>query len=450
MSVFADTIYALASAPGRAGVAIVRVSGAEARGIIARSTNRDLPPPRVATLRRLVDDRDVPIDDALVLFFAAPNSFTGEDVAEFHLHGGPAVVAALLGLLRGMEKCRLAEPGEFTRRAFHNNKLDLAQVEGLADLVAAETEAQRRQALRQAEGELSRFYDAWRMRLLRTLARLEALIDFPDEDLPEQLMSSIAGEIAELRGDLGRHLADEHRGEILREGLTIAILGAPNVGKSSILNKLAQRDAAIVSAIAGTTRDVIEVRMDLGGYPVTIADTAGLCASADEIEQEGIRRALARAEHADLKLLVFDGGTWPGIDGETVKLIDDRALCVVNKADLLREPEPIAVEGRAVIKVSAKTGLGIEALAAAVTEAAKDRMESGPGFSDGSVVLTRARHRAALEECHAALIRAAGAGQLELKAEDLRLAARALGRITGRVDVEDVLDLIFKEFCIGK
>jgi tRNA modification GTPase len=445
MSAFADTIYALATAPGRAGVAIVRVSGGEARNAIARLTNRDLPQPRIATLRRLFDGNDAPIDDALLLFFAAPHSFTGEDVAEFHLHGGPAVVAALLRVLRSVENCRLAEPGEFTRRAFHNNKLDLAQVEGLADLVAAETEAQRRQALRQAEGELSRFYDAWRTRLLRTLARLEAFIDFPDEDLPDQLISSIDGEIAELRRDLSRHLADEHRGEILRDGLTIAILGAPNVGKSSIINKLAKRDAAIVSAIAGTTRDVIEVRMDLGGYPVTIADTAGLRASADEIEREGIARALARAEHADVKLLVFDGGIWPGIDGETAKLIDDRALCVVNKADLLREPEPLAVEGRAVIKVSAKTGLGLGALAVALTEAAKDRMGGGEG-----VVLTRARHRAALEGCHGALGRAAGTGQPELKAEDLRLAARALGRITGRVDVEDVLDLIFKEFCIGK
>lgn len=445
MSTAHATIYALATPPGRSGVAVVRISGAEARSIAAHLTRRDLPPPRVATLRRLFDDDDAAIDDALVLFFAAPNSFTGEDVVELHLHGGPAVIAALLRALGGIANSRLAEPGEFTRRAFDNHKLDLAQVEGLADLIAAETEAQRRQALRQAEGELSRFYEDWRARLLRTLARLEAFIDFPEEDLPEQLIRSIDGEIAELAGELDRHLADAHRGEILRDGLTIAILGAPNVGKSSILNSLAQREAAIVAATAGTTRDVIEVRMDLGGYPVTIADTAGLRASADEIEQEGIRRALARAEHADLKLLVFDGGAWPAIDGETAKLIDDRALPVVNKADLLREPEPIAIEGRAVLKLSAKTGLGIEALAAALTEAARERMASGEG-----VAVTRARHRAALTDCHDALLRAAGAGQPELKAEDLRLAARALGRITGRVDVEDVLDLIFREFCIGK
>ncbi|MGH6891570.1 MAG: tRNA modification GTPase, partial [Dongiaceae bacterium] len=309
----------------------------------------------------------------------------------------------------------------------------------------AETEAQRRQALRQAEGALSRLHDLWRERLLRALARIEAFIDFPDEDLPQQLKASIDSEIRDLASEIARHLADQHRGERLRDGLAIAILGAPNVGKSSILNILARREAAIVSAIAGTTRDVIEVRLDLAGYPVTIADTAGLRQSADEIEIEGVKRALARAEHADLKLLVFDGGLWPALDAETAKLIDDAALCVLNKAELLREPEPVAVKGRAVIEVSAKTGLGIETLVAAIGARAADLMASGE-----AVVVTRARHRAALEDCRAGLERAMAAPLPELKAEDLRLALRALGRIGGRVDVEDVLDLIFKEFCIGK
>ena len=439
-----DTIYALASAPGRAGVAVLRVSGAAAADALARLTRRDLPPPRVAKLRRLFDAAGTPIDDALVLFFPGPRSFTGEDVVELHLHGGPAVVAAALRALGQVPHCRLAEAGEFTRRAFNNHKLDLAQIEGLADLVAAETEAQRRQALRQAEGAQSLLYDSWRDRLLRALARLEAFIDFPDEDLPEQLIRSIDGEIAALAGEIELHLLD-HRGERLRDGLTIAILGAPNVGKSSLLNALAQREAAIVSERAGTTRDVIEVRLDLGGYPVTVADTAGLRASADEIEREGIARALARARRADVKLLVFDGGLWPAIDSETAKQIDDRALLVVNKADLLREPEPVAIDGQAVIKVSAKTGRGLDALTRALATLAAAGLESG-----ADVVVTRARHRQALEECHLALLRAAGAGQPELKAEDLRLGVRELGRITGRVDVEDVLDLIFKEFCIGK
>src|SRR5688572_10311059 len=339
--IMSNTIYALARRPGRSGGAVVRSSGRDVRAALGALTDRELPKPRVATLRRLIGKDDLPIDDALVLWLPAPHSFTGEDVAELHLHGGPAVIAATLAALSAQQGLRLAEPGEFTRRAFDHDKLDLAQVEGIADLIAAETEMQRRQALRQAEGALSRRLETWRSDLARVLARLEAYIDFPDEDLPHQLLSSINVEIEGIAGTLGRELAG-HAAERLRDGLTIAILGAPNVGKSSIINMLAQRDAAIVSSIAGTTRDVIEVRMDVTGYPVTLADTAGLRASADEIEAEGVRRALGRAEHADLKLLVFDGGSWPRIDPETAKLIDDQAICVVNKADLLREPEPVA------------------------------------------------------------------------------------------------------------
>jgi tRNA modification GTPase len=440
--IMSNTIYALATPAGRSGVAVVRVSGPDARAALAALTARELPKPRVAALRRLIAKDDVPIDDALVLWFPAPRSFTGEDVAELHLHGGPAVIAATLAALSAQQGLRLAEPGEFTRRAFDHDKLDLAQVEGIADLIAAETEMQRRQALRQAEGALSRRLESWRADLMRVLARLEAYIDFPDEDLPQQLLSSINLEIQQIGETLAAELAG-HAAERLRDGLTIAIVGAPNVGKSSILNKLAQREAAIVSSIAGTTRDVIEVRMDIAGYPVTLADTAGLRATADEIEAEGVRRALNRAEHADLKLLVFDGGAWPGIDPETAKLIDDEALCVLNKADLLREPEPVAVAGRAVLKLSCKTGLGLESLVGEIAAAAK-------GAMGGAEILTRARHRAAVEEAKAALDRARVAGQLELKAEDLRLAVRAIGRIAGRVDVEEVLDLIFKEFCIGK
>jgi len=437
-----DTIYALATPAGRSGVAVVRISGPNARAALAALTDRDLPKPRVATLRRLIGKDEVPIDDALALWFPAPRSFTGEDVAELHLHGGPAVIAATLAALSVQQGLRLAEPGEFTRRAFDHDKLDLAQVEGIADLIAAETEMQRRQALRQAEGALSRRLETWRTDLARVLARLEAYIDFPDEDLPQQLLTSTEHEIGQIADTLGQELAG-HAAERLRDGLTIAILGAPNVGKSSIINRLSQREAAIVSSIAGTTRDVIEVRMDVAGYPVTLADTAGLRASADEIEAEGVRRALGRAEHADLKLLVFDGGSWPGVDPETAKLIDDQAICVVNKADLLREPEPVAVEGRAALKLSCKTGLGFDAVVGEIAGRAKGAMSGGE-------VLTRARHRAAVEEAKAALDRARVAGQLELKAEDLRLAVRAIGRIAGRVDVEEVLDLIFKEFCIGK
>ncbi len=444
MSTHADTIFALATPAGRSGVAVVRVSGPRAGAALEALTQRELPRPRLASLRRLRNPKGISIDDALVLWFPAPHSFTGEDVAELHLHGGPAVIAATLAALSAQQGLRLAEPGEFTRRAFDNDKLDLAQVEGIADLIAAETEMQRRQALRQSAGHLRGWLDEERTDLVRVLARLEAFIDFPDEELPEQLYSLINAEIRDLANALGETLQDRS-GEILREGLEIAILGAPNVGKSSIINMLAKREAAIVSSIAGTTRDVIEVRMDIGGFPVTLADTAGLRETADEIEVEGVRRALARAEQADLKLLVFDGGTWPAIDPETAKLIDDESLVVVNKADLLKEPEPIAIEGQAALKVSCRSGLGLDSLVAEIGERAADTMDPGTG-----AFVTRARHRAAMEEAKAALDRALKARQVELKAEDLRLAVRAIGRIAGRVDVEDVLDLIFKEFCIGK
>ena len=439
-----DTIFALATPAGRSGVALVRISGPQARAALAALTQRALPKPRRAALRRLFDADGISIDDALVLWFPAPHSFTGEDVAELHLHGGPAVIAAALAALGRQEGLRLAEPGEFTRRAFDHDKLDLAQVEGIADLIAAETEMQRRQALRQARGHLRRWLDEERADLLRLLARLEAFIDFPDEDLPEQLYSSIDSELRTLAEVLARALQDRS-GERLRDGLEIAILGAPNVGKSSIINMLSKRDAAIVSSIAGTTRDVIEVRMDIAGFPVTLADTAGLRAAADEIEAEGVRRASARAEHADLKLLVFDGGDWPAIDAETAKLIDDAVLCVVNKADLLAEPEPIAIEGRALLKVSCRTGLGFDGLIGKIEDRAQNLMGTGSG-----ALVTRTRHRQAMEEAKAALDRALKVRQPELKAEDLRLAVRAIGKIAGRVDIEDVLDLIFKEFCIGK
>jgi tRNA modification GTPase len=444
MSTHPDTIYALATPAGRSGVAVVRISGPDAPAALAALTVRELPAPRVAALRRLIGEDDEPIDDALVLWFPAPHSFTGEDVAELHLHGGPAVIAATLAALGARQGLRLAEPGEFTRRAFDSDKLDLAQVEGLADLIAAETEMQRRQALRQSRGQLGAWLEEERAGLLRTLARLEAFIDFPDEDLPEQLYSLINAEIRDL-ADVLAAASRDRSGERLRDGLEIAILGAPNVGKSSILNMLARREAAIVSSIAGTTRDVIEVRMDISGFPVTLADTAGLRATADEIEAEGVRRALARAEQADLRLLVFDGGAWPAVDPETAKLIDENALCVVNKADLLKGPEPIAIAGRAALKVSCRTGLGLDSLVAELGDRAVETMGHG-----SAAVVTRARHRQAMEEAKAALDRALAARQPELKAEDLRLAARAIGRIAGRVDVEEVLDLIFKEFCIGK
>jgi len=428
------TIFALATGPARAAIAVVRISGADA-GAALQALAGELPPARRASLRALFH-RGEALDRALVLWLPGPASFTGEDMAELHLHGGRAVVAGVLDALVDLG-LRPAEPGEFTRRAFESGRLDLTEAEGIADLVAAETAGQRRQALRQMGGALGALYEDWRARLIAALAHVEAGIDFADEaDVPEGIGEAARPDIEALAAGIAFHLADSGRGERLREGLEVAILGAPNAGKSSLLNALVKREAAIVSAIAGTTRDVIEARLDLGGWPVTLADTAGLRASIDEIEVEGVRRALERAARADLKLVVLEAGR--PIPAEVAPLIDADALVVRNKADLA----PAELDGLA---VSARTGAGLPELRAAIEAEAARRLDAGP-----APALTRARHRAALEDCRAALARALAGGEIEFVAEDLRLAARALGRITGRVDVEDILDAVFAEFCIGK
>jgi len=400
-----------------------------------------LPPPRVAQRRRLVDPHSAEVlDEGLILWFPAPRSATGEDVAELHLHGSRAVLAAVMQALARLG-LRLAEPGEFTRRAFLNGKLDLLQAEAIADLAAAETEAQRRQAMRQLGGELGDVYRGWRDRLTRILAHLEAAIDFPDEDLPPEIEDRILGETEGLVAVIERHLADGHRGERLRDGIDVAILGPPNAGKSSLLNRIARRDVAITSPVPGTTRDVIEVAIDLGGYPIVLADTAGLRDSADAIEQEGKRRAVQRAEQAEIRLFVFDiahpadaagASAWPGAD----------TILVANKIDLARAADTDL--SPPALPVSALTGEGIDRLLTLLGErvAQTYRIEAP--------VLTRARHRQALEEATASLQRSFFATLPELRAEDLRLALRSLGRITGAVDVEDLLDVIFRDFCIGK
>lgn len=446
-----DTIVALATAPGRAGVAVIRVSGPQARAALEAVTGLSRPAPRKAIRSRFSDpDEDMPLDDGLSLWFPGPASFTGEDVVELQCHGGRAVVESLLDVLCRLPGLRPAEPGEFTRRAFDNGKMDLTQAEALADLIDAETAAQQRQALRQMDGALARLYDGWREALIHALAHLEAYIDFPDEDLPAEVSDAVQKEIVGLRDQIAAYLDDQHRGERLRDGLYIAIVGPPNAGKSSLVNALARREAAIVSSTAGTTRDVVEVHMDLGGYPAILADTAGLREATEEIEAEGIRRALHRAENADLRIAVLDGTLWPDVDSQTRGLIDDRTLVVVNKADLRpldddHAPEVEEIGGHPAMPISVKTGTGMDTLLFALQHEVRERLESR-----GAPALTRKRHRHALEECRDALGRAVGAMDLELAAEDLRLAARALGRITGRVDVEDLLDVIFRDFCIGK
>jgi tRNA modification GTPase len=445
----ADTIFACATAPGRAGIAVIRVSGPRTLEALA-ALGVGPTVPRYLTRARFRDpETRESLDNGLVILFPGPHSYTGETAAELHVHGSLAVVAAFYAALGRQPGLRLAEPGEFTRRAFENGKLDLTEAEAVADLVAAETAAQRRQALRQLSGELRQLYEGWRDRLMRMLAHLEAVIDFPDEGIPLSLSDEISASVSALDGEIALHLADNRRGERLRDGLSIAILGPPNAGKSSLLNALARREAAITSATPGTTRDVIEVHLDLGGYPAIIADTAGLRDSKDAIEAEGVRRARARAAEADLKLMVLDATRPEEVSPAVRALVNPDTLVVANKIDLAENESASAwtdcVGAAAALRISVKTGAGLDVLLARLTEELARRFDA-----TGAPLITRARHRAALEECVASLRRYDAAALPELAAEDLRLAARALGRITGRIDVEDLLDIIFRDFCIGK
>ncbi len=432
-----DTIFAPATAPGRAAVAVVRLSGPAAGDALRRLSGR-LPKPRRASLRRLRDGAGALLDEALVLWLPGPSSYTGEDSVELHLHGGPAVVAGVLDALSALG-LRLAEPGEFTRRAFENGRLDLAQAEGVADLIEAETEAQRRQALDQVGGRLSGAQARWRDALIEALAVFEAAVDFPDEEIPADVARRAAPILSSLIAELRAAAAETERGERVRSGYRIALMGAPNAGKSTLLNALARREAAIVTATAGTTRDIIEVPLVLAGYKVILADTAGLRETADEIEAEGVRRAQAWGAEADLRIWLRDGTAeaddpLPGVAaGEDLVLVTKRDLVDLaasgqGRSFSARLPEDLAwLEEALAARVSAALG-GAEPPAA-----------------------TRLRHRELLAEAVARLERAAGAEiEPELAAEDVRLAARALDRITGRIGSEDVLDRVFASFCIGK
>lgn len=452
-----ETIFALSSGAGRAGVAVIRLSGPMAGPTLCALLGRDeLPVPRHAVYAPIRDPQsEERLDDAVAIYFRGPASFTGEDVVELHVHGGRAVIDGVLDCLSRQPGLRIADPGEYTRRAFENGKMDLTAAEGIADLIDAETAAQRRQAVRQMAGELGSLYENWRLRLMKALAHIEADIDFPDEDLPDGIVPVVRGDLLAVQKEITRHLADNRRGERLREGFQIVILGAPNAGKSSLLNRLARRDAAIVSEIAGTTRDMIEVHLDLGGFPVTMVDTAGLRESSDAIESEGVRRATERAENADLRLVVVDRGDWPDIDPEAARLLDGGTILLVNKVDQKgAEALPVIWTGEAadgtelelpVLAISAMTGEGIETL----LQLLETRVKEGLDFA-GPVPLTRLRHRRALEGARDHLARGLKTDIAELAAEDVRLAVREIGKITGRVDVEDLLDIIFGDFCIGK
>lgn len=443
-----STIFALASAPGRAGIAVVRISG-EGAGRAIEFMAAPRPKPRRAEGRFIRHpESGEKLDYGIVLWFPAPKSFTGEDVAELHLHGGRAVVHAVISALSLLPGLRMAEPGEFARRAFEAGKIDLAEVEGLADLIDAETEAQRRQALAQASGTLSDLYDGWREQLIEALGLIEAGIDFADEgDIGAKTFADATAIVKVLAQAVNHHLADGHRGEILREGFRVALTGPPNAGKSSLLNALARRNVAIVSEEAGTTRDVIEVRLDLGGLPVIVSDTAGFRETEGAIEREGMRRSQAVAEAADLVLWLTDANAPQTMLPAALTAVADRTLLVLNKIDLLSNGNGAPMLPDDMVPLSVKTGAGLDDLIKRLTVIAGERIGH-----PGETVLTQVRHRRLVEACRDGLETFLKSSQrdVELRAEDLRLAADALGRITGRVDVEDVLDHIFGRFCIGK
>jgi len=426
-----DTIFALATAQGRAGVAVIRISGLQAFDVAGQLVD-NLPAPRRAGARVLRDKDGAALDRVLVLVFAGPASFTGEDVVEFQMHGSIAVVNAVLRAL-GDGPARLAEPGEFTRRALENDKMDLTQVEGLGDLIAAETEAQRRQALRTAEGALSKTIEIWRGQLIRAAALIEATIDFADEEVPEDVTPEVHDLLTGVQSGISIELKGFSASERIRSGFEVAIVGPPNVGKSTLLNALARRDAAITSHIAGTTRDVIEVRMDLGGLPVTLLDTAGLRESDDEVEAEGVSRAISRARASDIRIFLRESGEDLAIEPVANDIV------LTPKADLRTDDSA---------SVSGLTGQGIGALINQLTKILSERVQ-------GAGLATHARHKSSMEASidtlsHAIASVEGGPERYDIAAEEIRAAIRSLEAVVGRIDVENLLDEIFSSFCLGK
>jgi tRNA modification GTPase len=439
-----DSIFALASASGKAGIAVLRLSGPLVASCLLKVMQRDqLPPARRAVLAKLYHPATSSIlDHALVIWLQGPNSYSGEDMAELHLHGGRAILHSVCDALT---QCglRMAEPGEFSRRAVVNGKMDLTMAEAVMDMVEAETEQQQKAALRQLDGGLRDLYARWSDELTHHLAHLEAAIDFADDDLPDNVRDNATMALKNLATEVQAHLADARRGERQREGLSVVIIGAPNAGKSSLLNWLAQREVAIVTPIAGTTRDVLEVHCDLGGYAVQLVDTAGLRETDNVVEQEGIKRALKRAEQADFKLVLFDG-SHDKPDASSLEQIGVDDLVIITKADLPQQLS-LPTSCSAPLHISTQTGQGMPELLAAITSKVQSLSESTQ-----AVLPTRARHREALQSTYESLQRAISAPQDDLRAEDVRLARRHLGRITGQVGVEDLLDIIFRDFCLGK
>ncbi|KAF7722632.1 tRNA modification GTPase gtpbp3, mitochondrial [Apophysomyces ossiformis] len=461
----AQTIYALSTSPGKAGVAVIRISGDHAQEVVRRMTGLRTAEARKAYFRRIKHPiTGEVLDRGLLLWFPGPHSFTGEHTVELHIHGGNAVVKSVLDALKCIDNFRMAEQGEFARRAFYNDKLDLTELEGLADLLNAETEVQRRLALRQAEGGLRVPYEKWREQIISCMAHTEAVIDFgEDEQIEDGVLEQVAKGILELRDSIRHHLDDSHVGEIIRSGIQVAIVGPPNAGKSTLLNRLAKREAAIVSDIPGTTRDVVEVTLNLGGYPIVVSDTAGLRESEDVIEMEGVKRAKSRLQTSDIKICLLSLGQLhfepDGVRiGKIVRdVIDEDTFVILNKQDMIEGVDTSELvntiqrltSARKVWSMSCKTGQGVDSFLQEMVGILKARFDASIA---SPVLITQARHRQHLEDCVASLdaYLEMPMEDVVLSAEELRQAANALGRITGRVDVEDVLDVLFGQFCIGK
>tara|TARA_B110001452_G_scaffold234691_1_gene213124 strand:+ start:965 stop:2296 length:1332 start_codon:yes stop_codon:yes gene_type:complete len=442
------TIYALSTGPGTSGVAIVRISGPESSDVIKLLTGKKLPEPRMATLRKIsnINDSDV-IDEGIILWFPGPESYTGEDMAEIQVHGSKAVIDALHASISKIKNCRLAEPGEFTKLAFQNGKINLLKAESVADLISSETEIQRKQAIKIMNGKSSDQFNFLREKLLKILSLIEAKIDFPDEDLPSDILHKIKKNSVEVSNNIEKILDDQKVGERIREGFKIAILGPANVGKSSLLNHLSNRDVAIVSEIAGTTRDVIEAHLNIDGYPVIVSDTAGIRESKNEIEKKGIKLSLKRAEEADLKLVMVDAKN-PDFTDSLRSLLDKNAILVVNKSDLLDGDISHEVKKLNHVLISIKENLNIDELIQKIKNSLKNKF-----LTSDDILITRERHRQHLEQCLNCLKKFNEKKQAEdfdMAAEDLRLATRHLGMIVGKVDVEEILGSIFNDFCIGK
>ena len=442
------TIYALSSGPGTAGIAVIRVSGKNTVQVIKKLTGSQLPKPRVATLKKFNKNGGKElIDEGVIIWFPAPNSYTGEDLAEFHVHGSRAVIKAMQSSIAKIKNCRLAEPGEFTKRAFQNGRINLLKAESIADLISAETEIQRKQALKIMSGKSSDKFNSWREKLLKILSHVEAKIDFPEEDLPKNIIKQIQKTSNGILNEIKKTLNDQKVGERIREGFKIAIVGPPNSGKSSLLNYLSKRDAAIVSETAGTTRDIIETHLNLDGYPVIVSDTAGIRNSKNEIEKKGIKIALKRAQDADLKLVII---TAKNVDFNSVlrELLIKNAILVINKSDLLKKKLNIKFRNYEHVLISIKKELNLDKLIVKIKSKLKNKFTTNE-----DILITRERHRQNLINCVQHLEKfqkKKTARDLDKSAEDLRLATRHLGMIVGKVDVEELLGSIFNDFCIGK